>query len=433
MATAAFYTLGCKVNQTETAALEELLQRSGYRLVSFEEHADVYVINTCTVTHLSDRKSRQMIRRARRKNPEAVIVVTGCYAQVSAEDLFKIPEVDLIIGTHARDQLPALIERAKAERINYVVPLSEKRRFEALEAAQSQGRTRAFLKVQEGCRQFCTYCIVPYARGPIFSRPPAEAVQAAKKLAQQGYRELVLTGVHLGSYGEDLDGKINLCYLLRELVQVEGLERIRISSIEPTEVTPALLELMLQEEKICQHLHLPLQSGDDEILRRMNRRYTAQDYLRIVSWLRSHLPDLALTTDVMVGFPGETQAQFENTVKVVREAAFSRLHVFKYSPRHGTPAAKFPHQVPAAMKNERSQVLTAVGQELAATYHQRFASKIVDVLFEEAHGGEISGFTEHYVRVFATGSEEHLGKILPVFITASSADGLKGEIKQTKN
>ncbi|NLP36524.1 MAG: tRNA (N(6)-L-threonylcarbamoyladenosine(37)-C(2))-methylthiotransferase MtaB [Firmicutes bacterium] len=430
MATAAFYTLGCKVNQTETAALQELLQRSGYRQVSFDEHADVYIINTCTVTHLSDRKSRQMIRRARRKNPEAVIVVTGCYAQVSAEDVFNLPEVDLVIGTHAREKLPELIEQAKEERINYVLPLAEKHGFEDLEAAQSQGRTRAFLKVQEGCRQFCTYCIVPYARGPIFSRPPAEAVQAAQELARQGFRELVLTGVHLGSYGDDLDGEINICHLLRELVQVEGLERIRISSLEPTEVTAELVELMLQEKKICHHLHLPLQSGDDEILRRMNRRYTAREFLRLVSWLRSRLPDLALTTDVMVGFPTETEEQFANTVKVVRAAAFSRLHVFKYSPRQGTPAAKFSGQVPAPVKNKRSQELTAIGQELAAAYHKRFEGKMVDVLFEEAHAGKISGFTEQYVRVFVAGTERYLGAILPVLITASTADGVEGEIKK---
>ncbi|HHX74128.1 MAG TPA: radical SAM protein, partial [Firmicutes bacterium] len=226
MATAAYYTLGCKVNQTETAALQHLLEEKGYKTVPFTEAADVYVINTCTVTHLGDRKSRQMVRRARRLNPEAVIVVTGCYAQVAPQEVMKLPEVDLIVGTHARGQLPDLIERAKAERINHVIPLTEKRGFEGLDAAQTGEKTRAFLKVQEGCRQFCTYCIVPYARGPLYSRPVAEAVKLAEKLAAEGFRELVLTGVHLGSFGTDLDGDVTLCDLLQELVQVEGLDRI---------------------------------------------------------------------------------------------------------------------------------------------------------------------------------------------------------------
>jgi len=428
MATAAFYTLGCKVNQTETAALQQLLAGHGYRTVDFREKADVYIINTCTVTHLSDRKSRQMIRRARRINLEAVIVVTGCYAQVAAEEVMKIPEADLVVGTHARENLPELIEKAKTARLNAVVPLSEKHGFERLEAAQTGERTRAFLKIQEGCRQFCSYCIVPLARGPLYSRPVEETVRIAGELAAEGFRELVLTGVHLGYYGHDLGGEATISSLLRELVKIEGLQRIRLSSLEPTEITTELVDLMLEEEKICRHLHLPLQSGDDFILKQMNRRYSVAEFLHLVMWLRSRIPDIALTTDVMVGFPQEAEVHFNNTVRVVREAAFSRLHVFKYSPRRGTPAASFPGQVPVKEKEKRSRRLIAVGRELAADYHRKFIGKKVDVLFEEAAGDKITGFTEHYVRVSAPGSPELLGKIAPVAVTAVSAEGLEGTI-----
>jgi threonylcarbamoyladenosine tRNA methylthiotransferase MtaB len=432
MPTAAYYTLGCKVNQTDTAALQHLMEESGYQTVPFEEEADVYVINTCTVTHLSDRKSRQMIRRARRKNAEAVIVVTGCYAQVAAEDVMTLPEVDLVIGTHARNRLPELIEQAKTGRLNCVAPLEEKAAFDNLGVGYTHERTRAFLKVQEGCRQFCSYCIVPYARGPLYSRPLAETVREAEKLVAQGFRELVLTGVHLGSYGVDLPDDFRLSDLLRELAAVPGLERIRISSLEPTEVTADLIEVMLDNPNVCHHLHIPLQSGDDYILQRMNRKYTAAEYLRLVERLRGQIPDLALTTDVMVGFPGETAEHFNNTRQVVRTAAFSRLHVFKYSPRRGTPAAKYPGQVPPPVKNQRSRLLTELGQELAANYHRSFLGQEVNVLFEEVVGSQqAAGLTEHYVRVTAAGSEQLLGSIAAVEITGLTEDGLFGVVRRS--
>jgi len=255
-----------------------------------------------------------------------------------------------------------------------------------------------------------------------------ETVRIAGELAAEGFRELVLTGVHLGYYGHDLDGEATISSLLRELVKIEGLQRIRLSSLEPTEITTELVDLILEEEKICRHLHLPLQSGDDFILKQMNRRYSAAEFLHLVMWLRSRIPDIALTTDVMVGFPQETEIHFNNTVRVVREAAFSRLHVFKYSPRRGTPAAAFPGQVPAKEKEKRSRRLIAVGRELAADYHRKFIGKKVDVLFEEAAGDKITGFTEHYVRVSAPSAPELLGKIAPVAVTAVSAEGLEGTI-----
>lgn len=431
MATVAFHTLGCKVNQTETAALQSLFEGAGYRTVPFDGIADVYVINTCTVTHLGDRKSRQVIRRSRRISPDAVIVVTGCYAQVAPEDVMNVPEVDLVVGTHSRNRLPELVEQAKRQRLNCVAPLAEKQTFENLSPAQTGERTRAFLKVQEGCRQFCSYCIVPYARGPLYSRRADDTVAEVKRLARLGYREVVLTGVHLGSYGVDLPGDVALSDLIRAIIPVEGIDRIRISSIEPTEISPDLAEIFAKSPKLCPHLHIPLQSGDDQILQRMNRRYNTVEYLRLIDWLRALIPDLALTTDVMVGFPGETEEQFENTLKTVRRAGFSRLHVFKYSPRKGTPAAKFPGQIPSPVKEERSRRLTAAGDELATAYREQFIGQTVPVLFEEKAGpGEISGLTEHYLRVTVKGSAQLLGRLAPVMLTAQWRDGLCGRISR---
>ena len=427
MASAAFFTLGCKVNQTETAALEQLFVAADYQLVPFDGYADVYVINTCTVTQLGDRKSRQMIRRARRANSAAVIVVTGCYAQVSPDDVLKIPEVDLVIGIHSRNRLPELVEEAKKSRLNCVVPLAEKAEFEALPIAQKEGRKRAFLKIQEGCRQFCSYCIVPHARGPLYSRSPEETVVESRRLAGQGFHELVLTGVHLGSYGTDLPGEIALSDLLRRLVPLSGIRRFRISSIEPTEITPDLIEVMLEHPNICRHLHIPLQSGDDLVLRRMNRKYDATEFLQLVRWLRDQLPGIAITTDVMVGFPGETEEQFQRTMVLVEKSAFSRIHVFKYSPRKGTPAANFPKQVPPAVKEERSKRLIALGDSLAIAFRRQFIGKTVDVLFEETAGkGSLAGLTEHYIRVTAHASETFLGEIAAVTVGGEQGEGLYG-------
>lgn len=429
MKTVAFQTLGCKVNQTETAALQALFAKAGYQTVAFGTCADVYVINTCTVTQLSDRKSRQLIRRARRSNPEGLIVVTGCLAQVAPEEVLQLPEVDLVVGTHARERLPELILEAGKGRQNLVVPLHKKCRFEKLPASQDGGRTRAFLKVQEGCQQFCSYCIVPYARGPRCSMPLAEAVTETERLAAEGYKELVLTGVHLGSYGLDFPGQTALLGdLLRELARVEGITRLRLSSIEPTEITPHLVETLLSCRKICRQLHIPLQSGNDEILRRMNRRYDAGEFLYLVRWLRAEIPGLTLTTDVIAGFPGETEEQFAHTLEMIQLCGFSRLHIFKYSPRRGTPAAGFPEQIPPAVKEERSKRLRKLGEELAAGFQESFIGKTVEVLFEEEAGrGRLAGLTEHYLRVKAEAPTAWRGKLAKVLVLGRHRDGLYGE------
>lgn len=429
MKSVAFFTLGCKVNQAETAAMRQLFEKAGYSPVDFDSTADVYVINTCTVTNLGDRKSRQAARRARRRNPAAVVVVTGCYAQISPEEVMAIPEVDLVVGTHARESLPRLAEEARNGRFNYVRPLTEKQGFENLPAAQAGERTRAFLKVQEGCRQFCSYCIVPYARGPLYSSPAKATIQEAERLAREGFLEIVLTGVHLGSYGTDLPDKPALSDLLAGLIRVEGIKRIRLSSLEPTEITPALVEVMAAEPKICPHLHIPLQSGDDAVLKRMNRKYAASDFLCLVQWLRSAIPDLALTTDVIVGFPGETGDNFGRTVAVIRHAGFSRLHVFPFSPRRGTPAACFPDQVPSRVKEERSRHLIKLGKELAARFNARFIGQKAEVLFEEeARPGVWAGLTPHYVRVEVTSPLEVRGRLAEVLVTGTSRDFLWGKL-----
>lgn len=430
MDTVAFHTLGCKVNQTETAALQNLFENAGYRTVPFSTPADVYVINTCTVTHLGDRKSRQVVRRARRINADSVIVVTGCYAQVSPDDVMAIPEVDLIVGTHSREKLPELVLEAKQKgRLNCVSPLEEKVSFESLPAAQTGSRTRAFLKVQEGCRQYCSYCIVPYARGPLYSRQPDNAVVEARRLAQSGFRELVLTGVHLGSYGVDLPGNIALSDLITRISPIDGIERIRISSVEPTEITPDLIDTVMEHNKVCRHLHIPLQSGDDLILRRMNRKYDSGEFLYLVRWLQAQIPDIALSTDVMVGFPGETEEQFAHTAGLIQRAGFSRLHIFKYSPRQGTPAAKFPEQVPHPVKEERARQLAQLGDELAARYRERFIGKTADVLFEEKAGrSKLAGLTEHYIRVAVKAPESLLGRLVQVKVTGNGEKELTGEI-----
>lgn len=433
MKSVAFQTLGCKINQTETAALQKLFEGAGFTAVPFSTQADVYVINTCTVTHVGDRKSRQAIRRARRLNPEAVVVVTGCYAQVAPEEVLALPEVDLVVGTHARDKLPELVKDAKKGRLNCVVPLEEKGCFEALPAAQSGERTRAFLKVQEGCRQFCSYCIVPYARGPLHSRPERDVLAEVVRLSQAGFKEIVLTGVHLGSYGVDLPERTDLSELVAAIASSEGIERVRLSSLEPTEITPALVDVLLHHSRVCRHLHIPLQSGDDEILRRMNRKYSAGEFLYLAQWLQARVPDIALTTDVMVGFPGEQESHFEHTLEVVKRCGFSKLHVFRYSPRRGTPAAEFPNQVSAKVKEERSQRLIAVGEELAARYRSRFIGKAVQVLFEQKAGrGRLAGLTEHYLRVVAKAPARLSGQLADVHVKQWEDDALAGELMQTE-
>lgn len=396
----AFYTLGCKVNFCETEALQTLFEKAGYTVTDFNRPADLYVINTCTVTGMSDHKSRKAIRRARRRSPGAIIVATGCYAQGFPVEIEEMEQADLVIGTQGREKLPQIVaslEQGKSPR-GLVRPFEPRGSFEMLPAARRRGRSRGFLKIQEGCNQGCTYCIIPTVRGPLRSLPPGEAVAHARAMVDSGYREIVLTGIHLGLYGADLE-QVTLGALLDELEKIEGLLRIRLSSIEPSDITGELVERIISSEKICPHLHIPLQSGDGEILKRMNRPYTPEEYLYLVRWLRELKNDLAISADVMVGFPGESEEHHRRSLSFIRSIRFSRLHVFAYSPRPGTPAAEFPGQVESAVKERRSREMIDLGNKMAASFRRKFIGSSQEVLIEKVRPNDYGeGFTPHYLR-----------------------------------
>lgn len=396
----AFYTLGCKVNFCETEALQTLFEKAGYTVTDFNRPADLYVINTCTVTGMSDHKSRKAIRRARRRSPGAIIVATGCYAQGFPVEIEEMEQADLVIGTQGREQLPQIVaslEQGKSPR-GLVRPFEPRGSFEMLPAARRRGRSRGFLKIQEGCNQGCTYCIIPTVRGPLRSLPPGEAVAHARAMVDSGYREIVLTGIHLGLYGADLE-QVTLGALLDELEKIEGLLRIRLSSIEPSDITGELVERIISSEKICPHLHIPLQSGDGEILKRMNRPYTPEEYLYLVRWLRELKNDLTISADVMVGFPGESEEHHRRSLSFIRSIRFSRLHVFAYSPRPGTPAAEFPGQVESAVKERRSREMIDLGNKMAASFRRKFIGSLQEVLIEKVRPHDYGeGFTPHYLR-----------------------------------
>lgn len=414
---AAFLTLGCKVNQNETEALSALFQKKGYEIVDPHCQADIYIINTCTVTHLADRKSRQMIRKAINTNPSAKIVVMGCYSQTSPEEVQKIPGVDLIVGTGDRGRILELLREIDAEKgpLNVVKDIAAKKAFEDIRLDKNIGRARAYLKVQEGCEQFCSYCIIPYARGPVRSRPPDNALREAKRLIAAGFQEVVLTGIHLGAYGQDLGKNISLADLLAELLALSPRVRWRLSSLEPTEVTTALIDLLKNNRNFCPHLHLPLQSGHDEILRAMKRPYTTADYEEVVSRVRSAVPDISITTDIMVGFPGEKEKHFQAYLEFVERMAFGGLHVFQYSPRKGTPAAEFPDQVSPQVKEERSHRLIELGERLKQSYSAKFCGKTLNVLVEKQVTGDIwEGHSENYLKIRFPFSLARKGEIAPV-------------------
>ncbi len=432
MNTVAFYTLGCKVNQYETEAMEELFEKSGYHVIDSESKADIYVINTCTVTNLGDRKSRQFIRKAKRKNPKAMVAVVGCYAQTVPEEVSAIDEVDVILGTKNRHNIVAYVEEAQREkkRINAVENIMETQEFEELSIGTLRGKTRAFLKIQEGCNQYCTYCIIPYARGPIRSRQIEDIVREVERLANNHFKEIVLTGIHVASYGKE-KGNRSLIDVIRAVHPIDGIERIRLSSIEPTIMTETFVEELVKMKKVCPHFHLSLQSGCDETLARMNRKYTTDQYKEIIDRLRKYMPDVSITTDIMVGFPGETEEEFEATMKFVEEIGFSQIHVFKYSPRRGTPALKYRNQVPSKMKNIRSEKLIDLAKKSLIAYHNQFLNSVKEVLFENASHdmeGYYEGLTDNYIRVLVRSQKNLEGKLINVKLKEISGERMIGEL-----
>lgn len=434
MAKIAFYTLGCKVNQADTASMENLFLRSGHQLISFDGEADVYIINTCVVTNTGQRKSRQTIHRAIRKNPNALIVVTGCYPQTAAEEVKAIAGVDMIIGNQDRAQIVQLVEERLAHRqtdtLDAVHKLTASTAFEEMAAGDITDKTRAFLKIQEGCNQFCTYCIIPYARGPLRSRSLESIRTETQRLISVGFKEIVLIGIHLGCYGKENPDGPTLYDAVKTVLDVPGVQRLRLGSLESVEVEPRLLTLMQEDARFCRHLHLPLQSGCDKTLQAMHRPYTTEKFKTLLADIKTKVPNIAITTDVIVGFPGETEADFETTCKFAESCGFSKMHIFPFSARKGTPAEKFAGAVTEAVKKERADILGKIDETMHKTFLQAMVGQTAEVLFEQPAGEDyFEGLTGNYQRVFVKSGGRNLsGEILPVKITAFDGEKLLGEI-----
>lgn len=431
--TVSFYTLGCKVNQYETNAMEQQFIKNNYEIVENTQKADIYVINTCTVTNMAERKSRQMLRRVKEINPSAVLVVCGCYAQVAKNELEKIPEIDIILGINEKNEIVQIVEKYMEEMAEQdkrsqeaeIEDVSKQKEFLDFGDVTYTEKNRAVVKVQDGCNMFCSYCIIPYARGRIRSRKIESVVSEIEKIAKEGIKEVVITGIHVASYGKDFDNentskKIRLIDLLEAINKIDGIDRIRLSSLEPTIVDEEFATRLSKLDKICDHFHLSLQSGCDETLKRMNRKYTTQIYRDAVATLRKYYPEASFTTDVIVGFPGETDEEFAKTYEFLKEIDFYRLHVFKYSPRRGTVAEKMPNQIDGNKKEERSNKLIELSNNAENKHNRNYIGKTVKVLFEEFEDGFFKGHTTNYMMVKVAGveeqSEKFVNKILDVKI-----------------
>ncbi len=451
MKTCAFITLGCKVNQYETQAIRESLAAKGFMETNPEQPADLYVINTCTVTSVSDEKSRQHIKKVRRKNPRATVVVTGCYAEADAETIKKMEGVDYVITKAEEPRLAEIICRDTVHRVptqKTVMPLRSsnskgvtlpipppsqggewggnkfifgypENSIYNLKISHFAGHTKAFLKIEDGCDMYCSYCIIPYVRGGIKSRRPQDILEEAKRLIQNGYKEIILTGIHLGAYDRDTQGNHRLPDVIQMLSNLSGLERLRLSSIEVNEITNDLIDLVADTKNVCPHFHVPLQSGDDFILKRMNRKYTASHYVEVLDNIRSKIDVPSFTTDVMVGFPGEKDVHFENTVELCKKAGFNRMHIFSFSVREGTPAAKMSDHCQPQIIKQRKAMLEAVANDIAFVYKKQFLNKVVEVLVEAERDhktNQLCGYTERYIKVLFDGFETAKNSIVSVRI-----------------
>lgn len=431
--TAAFLTLGCKVNTYETEAVEELLKSHGYKIGNFEEYADIYIINTCTVTAMSDKKSRQMIRRTKKLNPDAIVVVMGCYSQKSPKEILQIEEVNLVLGTSNRKAILKEIENISSTDKKIVVEdIMKIRDFEELEINEVRDRARALVKIQDGCDRFCSYCIIPYTRGPVRSRQIESIIEEVKRIVANGYKEIVLTGIHVASYGKDL-GDIKLIDVIEEISKIEGLERIRTSSVEPIIITEDFVQRLSQISKFCPHFHLSLQSGSDSVLKRMNRRYNSEEYRRAVELIRSQFPLAAITTDVIVGFPEETVEEFDQTYEFLKALSLYETHIFKYSPREGTKAAEMKDQVDPMIKNQRSDTLLELNIKNKLEFEKKHIGKTVGVLVETFENGYAIGHTQNYIKVGIKTSENIINQIVAVEITDVTEQFVIGERKSLIN
>jgi len=437
---AAFFTLGCKVNQYETEAMKERFSAAGFDVVSEKENADVYVINTCTVTNMADRKSRQFISRAKKQNENALIAVVGCYAQVDPDAVAKIEGVDIVLGTNEKSKIVEVIEdRIQSKDNNRVVDVLERSALSEYKSdgiiAAMESRTRAYIKIQEGCDRFCTYCVIPTARGPVRSRDENEIVAEARGLIEAGFKEIVLTGINTALYGAEQKEACKaevasskktpaLRRLIDKISEMPGDYRIRLSSLEPNVVNPEDIMEIVGAEKLCHHLHLSIQSGSNRVLKAMNRRYTREEYLGIVKALHDFDPCFAITTDIIVGFPGETEEDFMDSVELVRTAGLSKVHVFPYSPRRGTVAAEMENQIPSEEKKKRAKKLSEVADEVAKSFHESCRGETRVGLFEEIHGDHMTGYTDNYIRIYANKKENLLNTLVDVSIKDVCDDGV---------
>ena len=415
-------TLGCRVNQYESEAMVEQFIRDGYEVARFDDLSDVYVINTCTVTNMGDKKSRQMIRRARRLNEEAIIAVVGCYAQIASTEVASIEGVDVVLGTRNKGDIVYWVNRYRDEK-KQIIEISDvlkNKVFEDLNIKEYKARTRAFVKIQDGCNRFCSYCLIPYARGAVCSKKPDKIIAEVHELADHGFKEILLSGIHIASFGLDLEGNWDLVRVLEEVNKVSGIERIRIGSIDPAFFTNDVIEKIMSLKKLCHHFHLSLQSGCDETLKRMNRKYTAKEYKTVVESLRQKISGVNITTDVIVGFPGETQEEFNETYDFLKDIELSKMHVFKYSPRKGTKAAGIKEQVDGNIKEERSHKLITLNNILEKKFNNKFIGKNMNVLYElksenNAYGFE--GYTNNYIKVMVKSKQNiecefHITKLM---------------------
>lgn len=428
----AFLTLGCKVNSYETEAMQALLLAAGATIVEFNETADIYVVNTCSVTNMADRKSRQMLHRAKKKNPDAVVVAAGCYAQTADEAAMRETGIDVVIGNNQKKQIVEILENYMAGVENKRLEIGKETEYEELSLDTQVEHTRAYIKIQDGCNQFCSYCIIPYARGRIRSRKPEDVVEEVKRLAANGYQEIVLTGIHLSSYGRTSYEKMTeeggqpLLDLILKINEVEGIKRIRLGSLEPRIITEEFVKTLAECTKVCPHFHLSLQSGSDSVLKRMNRKYTTEEYAQSVEILQKYYEAPAITTDIIVGFPQETEEEFAETMEFAKRIGFSKIHVFKYSRRKGTVADKMSGQVDEQVKNVRSERLMALEASLGEAYRERFLGSDEVVLFEESAvvDGEICqvGYNERYVRIAAKTEEDLSNCIRTVHVMGKATE-----------
>ncbi len=435
----AFCTLGCKVNQYETNAMMQKFIENGYIVVDFEENADVYVVNTCTVTSMADKKSRQMLRRVKEINPDSILVAVGCYAQVAREELEKIPEIDLILGTNDKRNIIQYVEKMQKEiqdKTSVVTDVIHNAEFADYGTITYTEKTRAVIKVQDGCDRYCSYCIIPYARGRVRSRKPESVVNEITEIAKKGIKEVVITGIHVASYGKDFKNEYKLIDLLEDINKIEGIKRIRLGSLEPTLITEDFVTRLSKLEKICDHFHLSLQSGCDSTLERMNRRYTTEEFENGVKLLRKAYPNVALTTDVIVGFPSETETEFEMTYQFLKRINFYKMHIFKYSQRKGTKAAIMPNQIDGNIKEERSKKLIELSDKNEIEFNKNYVGKEVEVLFEDEHIEDgkryIKGHTTNYIVVKVELPEnveanDYENKIKKVYIEQTDNICLKGK------